>query len=72
MILVPIAAWIATWNCCRGISSFSLLAMSRPYSYALSSWMITLNASMGSPLISMSSLTSGFGRYSSNSQSSEA
>ena len=56
MILLPIAAWIATAKSCRGISSLSFSAILRPHSYALSRWMITLKASIGSPLISMSSL----------------
>jgi hypothetical protein len=67
MILLPMAAWIATSNICRGISWRSFSATLRPYSYALSRWMITLKASTGSPLIIMSSFCSGFARYSANS-----
>ena len=56
MTLVPIAAWMMTSKSWRGISSLSLSAILRPQSYDLSRWMITENASTGSPLISMSSL----------------
>ena len=58
-------AWMMTSNNWRGMSSFSLSAILRPQSYALSVWQITLKASMGSPLISMSSRTRSLARYSS-------
>ena len=57
MIRDPIAAWIGTSNCWRGISSRSLAAIERPYAYALSSCTIALNASTGSPCSRMSTLT---------------
>ncbi len=62
MTRVPMAAWITTSNSCRGMSSLSFLATLRPQPYASSLWMMTLKASTGLPLISMSSLTSWFGR----------
>jgi hypothetical protein len=63
----PMAAWMMTSKSWRGISSFSLSAIRRPNSYALSLWMITEKASIGSPLISMSSFTRSLARYSSMS-----
>jgi len=44
------------------MSSFSFSAILRPNSCALSAWMITLKASIGSPLISMSSFTRSLSR----------
>ena len=55
---------MATAYSWRGISSLSFSATLRPHSYALSRWMMTLNASIGSPLSSMSSLTSSDSRKS--------
>ncbi len=65
MTFVPIAAWMMTSNSWRGMSSLSLSAIFRPQSYALSSWQMTLNASIASPLITMSSRTRSLAGYSS-------
>ncbi|SII84881.1 Uncharacterised protein [Mycobacteroides abscessus subsp. abscessus] len=45
MMREPMAAWIGTSNCWRGMSPRSLPAMSTPYEYALSRWTIAENAS---------------------------
>ncbi len=57
MIFAPMAAWIGTSNCCRGMSSRSRDVMASPYSRALSSCTIWLNASTGWPCSRMSTLT---------------
>ena len=54
----PMAAWIGTSNCCRGIRSLSFPAISSPYAYALSLCTIAEKASTGSPCSRMSTLTS--------------
>ena len=57
MTRAPIAAWIGTSNCWRGISLRSLPVISTPYAYALSLCTIALNASTGSPCSRMSTFT---------------
>ena len=57
MIREPIAAWMGTSYCWRGMSFCSLPVMSTPYEYALSLWVIALNASTCSPCRRMSTFT---------------
>jgi hypothetical protein len=61
MIWLPIAAWMATSNICRGMSFCSVSTSSRPRFWARMRWTIIESASTRSPLISTSTRTSGEG-----------